>query len=226
MNKTVSASIALLALLSLVPFEQACAVEWEATWKPPVVPVAVAYDSERGLHLQGDAALKIPFIGTFGLEVERSKKTPPREERLRTVTRVVEKEKIIYPTLRIVEGEQVHLYQLSEDFSYAVTIENGELVIEGNSSTLFLPDPEDAPNARTYSLQVASFEDPDRAHDLAADLLLQGYDAFVKRVILDDIGVRTRVRVGYFDSKREARSALAEYQRRTPRFSDAWVARN
>ncbi len=74
-----------------------------------------------------------------------------------------------------------------------------------------------------YTLQVASFHTPEEADAFARALRDRGHDSFVLRAEIDGRGIFHRVRVGPFESAREAESYRSNFEGRER--MDAYVVR-
>lgn len=65
-----------------------------------------------------------------------------------------------------------------------------------------------------YTLQVVSYQSSAEANAFAEELRARGHASFVTRADIDDRGTFYRVRIGPFDSKRDAQSYRAEFEDR------------
>lgn len=67
-----------------------------------------------------------------------------------------------------------------------------------------VPEP---PAKGGFAVQVASYQNPDQARELAQRLLGQGLDTYIRQARLPEAGLRYRVRVGPYPSRKAAEAA-------------------
>jgi cell division septation protein DedD len=75
-----------------------------------------------------------------------------------------------------------------------------------------------------YTVQIISYDSPEGAEAFAAGLRSRGHRAFVMRAEVDGRGTMYRVRVGPFETQREAQAFRVEFER-TERMSTLLVRR-
>jgi len=65
----------------------------------------------------------------------------------------------------------------------------------------------------SYSVQVASFKNIDKAKEVLSKLKNKGHDAYIVSKNLKDLGLRHRVYVGKFEGKKEAEDLLPKLKK-------------